>query len=182
MIGHVLRAIHNCVEQVRVVGRERQHPDEVIPTEFRETTKFVADAFPDLGPLEGFRAGLESLPDSIRFVFLSGCDSPLITPKFIEFLFQTADGYEAAVPWIDGKLCPLPAVYQRTAALDCIEEMRAPRERSLWRLVERLQTQRVTREELEQVDPGLEALINVNDAPTLDTVAAIFSQRRPMSG
>ena len=180
MIAHVLRAISNCVEQVRVVGRQGQRSEEVISTEFRETTRFVADAFPDVGPLEGFRAGLESLPGKVQFVLLSGCDSPLITPKFIELLFQLAAGYEAAVPWIDGKLSPLPAVYQKSAALARIEEMRATGERSLWRLVERLQSRRVTRDEVEQVDPGLEALINVNDAPTLEIVVAILSQRQTM--
>ncbi len=181
MIAHVLRAAHTCVEQVRVVGRIRQLPEEVIPMEFRETTSFISDAFPDGGPLEGFRAGLESLPDSNQFVFLSGCDSPLITPKVIEYLLRMAEGYEAAVPWIDGALSPMPAVYQKIAAVSRIEAMQASGERSLWRLVERLQTRRVTREELEQVDPGLEALINVNEAQTLETVTMIWSQRQPIT-
>jgi molybdopterin-guanine dinucleotide biosynthesis protein A len=79
-----------------------------------------------------------------------------------------------------GKLSPLPAVYQKNGALSRIEEMQATGERSLWRLVERLHTRRVIREELEQVDPGLEGLINVNDAQTLETVAMIWAQRHPV--
>ena len=181
MIGHVLRAVHHSAKNVRVVGRERQQAEDVIPAEFLDTTAFVCDAVPDRGPLEGMRAGMESLPDSIQLAFVCGCDCPLITPNFIEFMFRLADGYEAAVPWIDGELCPIPAVYRKANALAAIKDMLTTGERSLWRLVERLQTRRVTREELEQIDSGLESLINVNDVQTLDVVSKIWSQRPPTS-
>jgi molybdopterin-guanine dinucleotide biosynthesis protein A len=100
MIGHVLRAIQSCVADILVVGRELQHPDEVIPTEFRETTKFnrLRSRWWSTRRFSR-RLGIASWFHPTGA--LSGCDTPLITPKLIECLFQMADGYEAAVPWIE---------------------------------------------------------------------------------
>lgn len=177
LIGHVLSTVHKCVEIVHVVGRPTQRSDEVIPTEFRQQTSFVVDEAPDGGPLEGFRTGLSTLPDSATWVLLCGCDFPLLRPKFIEFLFRVVEGFDAAVPFVDDKLCPMPAVYHRRKSLDRLGETQAAGERSLWKLVQRLDARRLTRDELQQVDPGLNSLINVNDAPTLETAAMIWAQR-----
>ena len=180
LIGHVLNAVCETVETVVAVGRQSQNIGEVIPPEFREKIKFICDARKDCGPLEGLRAGLSAILDSHQAAFVCGCDFPLITPAFIEFLLREAEGFQAAVPWIDDKLLPLPAVY-RVDALQKIESSLEADQRSLWRMVERLEAHRLTREKIEAIDPGLECLINVNDESTLETVTAIWSQRAPQS-
>jgi molybdopterin-guanine dinucleotide biosynthesis protein A len=148
----------------------------MLPEEFRGNTSFVVDTIPDNGPLEGLRAGLESLPPETQLALLVGCDNPLITPRTIDFLFHCADGYQAAIPWIDGRLSPIPAVYSRNV-LGPLQQALARGERSLWRFAERLNIRQLTREELQVVDPGLQSLINVNDPQTLETVIEIWAQR-----
>jgi molybdopterin-guanine dinucleotide biosynthesis protein A len=181
LLGHVLAAVHESLETVCLVGRARQDPHELIPAEYRANTSFVSDAVPDYGPLEGMRAGLESLPPKTQLVLLVGCDNPLITPRWIEFVLHCADGYQAAIPWIDGRLMPIPAVYSRSV-IGPLQQALARGERSLWRFAERLNTRQLRREELEVVDPGLQCLINVNDDSTLETVMDIWAQRTTSMG
>ncbi len=176
LIGHVLHAVYETVDTVVAVGRVAQKIGDVIPEEFRDKVNFICDSSPDCGPLEGLRAGLAAIQDSHRAAFVCGCDCPLITPAFIEFLFHEAEGFQAAVPWIDGKLLPIPAVYHADA-LPKIESALEAGERSLWRMVVRLQAHRLTRFDIETIDPSLKSLVNINDEPTLETVTAIWAQR-----
>ena len=176
LLGHVLIAVLQTVDTVRVVGRKSQLPSELIPVEFRDQVDFLHDERPELGPLEGLRVGLASLQRSHQMAFACGCDCPLISPRFIEFLFQQAEDFEAVVPQIDGKVLPLPAIY-RVNALPHVEAALASGERGLWRMVQRLNARRISPAELETVDPGLKSLINVNDEPTLETVNALWAQR-----
>jgi len=176
LLGHVLRTLHESVETVCVVGRHPQRAEQIIPSEFYGTTSWVVDAGPDLGPLEGLRAGMASLPKTAQFAFVCGCDSPLITPRFVEGLFHSVGDYQAVVPWIDESLYPLPAVYS-CGIWPQINDQLARNELSLWRLAERLNVRRLTREEIDVFDPGLQSLLNVNDPATLETVSQIWAQR-----
>lgn len=166
IVGHVLRAAHQAVAEVVVVGRCGQDAAQIIPPEFQATTTFVTDRRPDCGPLEGLRAGLASLPSTIRYACLCGGDCPFITPDFIGRLLSLATDVEAAVPWIDGKYAPIPAAYA-TVLEDRIEKLLEGGERRLWRLVEQSRVRQVFSEDLVDIDPELQSLINVNDPLTL---------------
>jgi molybdopterin-guanine dinucleotide biosynthesis protein A len=181
LLGHVLRAVRTSVATVKIVGRQSQTASDVVPPEFRGDVQFIRDEAPDLGPLEGLRSGLASLSSTHQFAFACGCDSPLITPAFIDLMFRQAAGFDAAVAVLDAKILPLPAVYHVSVARK-IEAAVAARELSLWRAVERLHVNHVPLQTLEQVDPNLESLINVNDDSTLESVAAIMARRPSAAG
>lgn len=180
LLGHVLHALCTTVETVHVVGQSRQLREDVVPVEYRDAIVFIKDETPDLGPLEGLRVGLESLPSETALAFVCGCDTPLLSARFVSGMLHAAAGYEAAVPWIDGEYRPLPGVFARRI-LPQIREQLAKRDLSLWQLVERLDALRVSPEELERIEPGLQSLINVNDPATLETVSQIWAQRPPRS-
>lgn len=180
LIGHVLTTVLQTVDTVKIVGRKSQLPTEVVPVQFLDQVDFLTDERPELGPLEGLRVGLASLQTTNQLAFACGCDCPLITPRFVEFLFHLADEFAAVVPQIDGKVLPLPAIY-RVNALPHIEAALASGERGLWRMVERLNARRVSGAELETIDPGLKSLINVNDESTLESVNALWAARKVKS-
>ena len=67
------------------------------------------DTIKNKGPLAGICTGL-SITETSWNVFTC-CDSPFVTPTLFSFLLNESKGYEAVVPWYDGKVYPLTAAY-----------------------------------------------------------------------
>jgi molybdopterin-guanine dinucleotide biosynthesis protein A len=166
LIDWVLQAMVPILDPIWIIGRPGQVIEELIPVELQPRVQVARDEYPDRGPWEGLRVGLSRLssPDSLAFV--CGCDFPFISRAAIERLLDSAVGFDAAVPWIEGRWHPLPGVYRAgtAAAMDALAE---PGSLSLWRWIERIRTRPVTRDELAAVDPTLRCLINVNDEAAL---------------
>jgi molybdopterin-guanine dinucleotide biosynthesis protein A len=112
------------------------------------------------GPLEGLRAGLKALPDSVEIAYVTSCDVPLLVPGFVTQMLDLARGYDVAVMEIDGFPHPLSAVYRR-ATLPFVEDLLAhDRLRPVF-LFEAVRTRRVRPEEM-TADPDLLTLRNLN--------------------
>ena len=60
---------------------------------------FAEDDEPDLGPMAGIRNGLRAAPT--EYAFVVACDMPFVDPAFADYLFERAEGREAAVPQLD---------------------------------------------------------------------------------
>src|SRR6185436_7224929 len=76
------------------------------------------------GPLEGLRAGLKALPESVAAAYVTSCDVPLLVPGFVRQMLDFARDHDIAVMEIDGFTHPLSAVYAR-ATVPHIEELLA---------------------------------------------------------
>jgi len=122
------------------------------------------------GPLGGLLAGLESV--TTRWVFLTACDMPFISPAVIHYLEPQRTGCQAVVPRVHGHLQPLAAFYEKS----CVDEIRAllqdPSARhSLCAALERFHTRQIIEIELRQVDPQLHSFFDL-DTPQ-DLILAI---------
>jgi molybdopterin-guanine dinucleotide biosynthesis protein A len=84
---------------------------EQLPASLR--AHFVADRYPDAGPLAGIAAGLAASPYDL--VVVVACDMPRVTPTLVRRLARAAVGVEAAVPRIEGRPEPTCAAYRRSA-------------------------------------------------------------------
>src|SRR3972149_5870722 len=62
------------------------------------TTGVVRDRRPHRGPLEGLRAGLETLRYQADAAFVTACDVPLLMPPFVRRMIELPAGFHAAVP------------------------------------------------------------------------------------
>jgi molybdopterin-guanine dinucleotide biosynthesis protein A len=121
----------------------------------------VRDRRPDRGPLEGIAVGLASLSRRCELAFVTACDAPLLRPALVGRLVELAEGYDVAVPHVEGYDHPLSAVY-RVSVLPHVESLlSAGRLRPVF-LFDRVRTRRVAAAELMDLDPGLESLWNVN--------------------
>ena len=65
------------------------------------------------GPLEGLRAGLKALPESVDIAYVTSCDVPLLVPGFVTRMIELLGDHDIAVMEIDGFPHPLSAVYRR---------------------------------------------------------------------
>jgi molybdopterin-guanine dinucleotide biosynthesis protein A len=161
MLQRVVRLVAEAVRPVVVVAAGNQDLPELPPG-----VPVVFDRQPDRGPLEGIAVGLAALRPEAEAAFVTACDTPLLRPALVRRLIELAEGYEVVVPHIDGidgYDHPLSAVY-RTSILSHVESLLAAGRLRPAFLFDRVRTRRVTADELIDVDPSLESLINVNSA------------------
>ena len=155
MLQRVVRILGTVVSPIVVVAATGQElpalPANVIVTHDERESR---------GPVEGLRAGLKGLPESIDAAYVTSCDVPLLVPGFVSELIALAKGFDIAVMEIDGFPHPLSAIYRRTI-LPHVEDLLAhDRLRPVF-LYERVNTRRVLPAEI-TADPGLQTLRNLN--------------------
>ena len=108
MLQRVVRLLGAVVSPIVVVAAREQSlpplPDAVVITRDEREAK---------GPLEGIRAGLSALPESIDAAYITSCDVPLLVPAFVERMIDLMGDHDIAVMEIDGFPHPLSAIYRR---------------------------------------------------------------------
>ena len=156
MLERVVRLLGTVVSPLIVVAAREQPlpplPDEVgIARDEREAR----------GPLEGIRAGLRALPESIDAAYITSCDVPLLVPAFVERMIELMGDHDIAVMEIDGFPHPLSAIYRRSTLAHVESLLAADRLRPVF-LFDAVRTRRIKPEEMTMADPELRTLRNLN--------------------
>jgi len=156
MLQRVVRLLGEVVSPiVAVAAREQllpQLPEAVIITRDEREAK---------GPLEGIRAGLSALPESIEAAYITSCDVPLLVPAFVERMIALMGDHDIAVMEVDGFPHPLSAIYRRDTLSHVESLLAGDRLRPVF-LFDAVRTRRVKPEEMLVVDPELKTLRNLN--------------------
>lgn len=156
MLQRVVRILRTVASPIVVVAAREQSlpelPADVIVTRDEREAQ---------GPLEGLRAGMSALPDSIDIAYATSCDVPLLEPRYVTRMVELLGDHDIAVMEIDGFAHPLSAVYRRNT-LPHIESLLAEGRLRPVFLFDRMHTRRVQREEMMSVDPQLRTLRNLN--------------------
>jgi molybdopterin-guanine dinucleotide biosynthesis protein A len=156
MLQRVVRLLDTVVAPIVVVAARDQAlpslPDAVIVTRDEREAK---------GPLEGIRAGLSAMPDTVEAAYITSCDVPLLVPAFVERMTDLMGDHDIAVMEIEGFAHPLSAVYRRDVLPHVESLLTADRLRPIF-LFDAVRTRRVKPEEMTSVDPGLLTLRNLN--------------------
>ena len=121
----------------------------------------LVDEVPGRGPLEGIRVGLKYLEPECDYAFVACCDSPLLKPEVIRWLYGQRDSAQAVMPWRGSHRYGMTAIYE-TGLHRLIESMMAHGERKVRAITDACETKLLPIEDLQQVDPRLDSLINVN--------------------
>ena len=156
MLQRVVRLLSEVVSPIVVVAARDQSlppldPDVIVTRDEREAR----------GPLEGLRAGLKALPESIDAAYVTSCDVPLLVPAFVDRMLALLDQHDIAVMEIDGFAHPLSAIYGRSV-LPYVEDLLAQDHLRPAFLFDAVRTRRVKAEEMTVVDPQLRTLRNLN--------------------
>jgi molybdenum cofactor guanylyltransferase len=156
MLQRVVRRLGTVVSPIIVVAAREQSlpalPDGIAVARDEREAK---------GPLEGIRAGLSALPESIDAAYITSCDVPLLVPAFVERMIELMGDHDIAVMEIDGFPHPLSAVYRRSVLPQVESLLGADRLRPVF-LFDAVRTRRVKPEEMRTVDPDLKTLRNLN--------------------
>ena len=158
MLQRVIRLVSQVVQpdQIVVVAAPEQNLP-IIPVSVR----VARDEQRDRGPLEGLAAGLRMLQTDADCVYATSCDVPLLVPLFVQKLFDLLGDHEIAVPRDGQHHHPLAAVY-RTSVLGTVEALLSHDQLRPRFLFDRVNTREVAVEELQDVDPQLQTLENLN--------------------
>jgi molybdenum cofactor guanylyltransferase len=165
MLQRVVRLLGTVVSPIVVVAAREQ----VLP-ELPDDVRVTRDEREAKGPLEGLRAGLSALPDSVDIAYVTSCDVPLLVPGFVERMIELLGDHDIAVMTIDGFPHPLSAVYRRSTVPHIESLLAQDRLRPVF-LFDAVRTRRVLPEEMVSVDPELRTLRNLNTRE--DYVAAL---------
>jgi molybdopterin-guanine dinucleotide biosynthesis protein A len=171
MLQRVVRLLSGVVAPIVVVAALDQELPQLPPGVI-----VTRDEQEGRGPLEGLRAGLKALPDTIDAAYVTSCDVPLLETGFVRQMIDLANDYDIAVMEIDGFTHPLSAVYRR-AALPAVEDLLAhDRLRPVF-LFDAMKTRRVKPEEM-TADPQLHTLRNLNTREDYERALAEAGLRR----
>ena len=156
MLQRIVRLLDTVVAPVVVVAA----PGQPLPGLPRGVT-VARDEREGRGPLEGLRAGLKALPETVDAAYVTSCDVPLLVPGFVRRMVELAAGHDVAVLETDGFAHPLAAVYRRRTLPHVEALLAADRLRPVF-LFEAARTRRVAPRDVADVDPELLTLRNVN--------------------
>jgi molybdopterin-guanine dinucleotide biosynthesis protein A len=176
MLQRVVRLLGTVVSPIVVVAAR----DQSLP-ELPDDVTVTRDEREQRGPLEGLRAGLRALPESVDIAYVTSCDVPMLVPGFVERMIELLGDHDIAVMKIDGFHHPLSAVYRRRTLPQVESLLAEDRLRPVF-LFDAVRTRSVGIEEMISVDPQLLTLRNLNTRD--DYLAALsdagFSSEMPL--
>ncbi len=162
LLGRAVRLVGTVAQPVVVVAA----PEQQLPR-LPVNIMVARDPIAGRGPLQGVAVGLAALASEVRYAFVSPTDAPLLAPAFIRRMRQLCEGYDVAVPLIDGRHQVLAAVYGTSLHEVADELLRAGQQR-LVTLLERVRVHAIDRQTLladaalRAADPQLDSLRNLN--------------------
>jgi molybdopterin-guanine dinucleotide biosynthesis protein A len=112
------------------------------------------------------------------WVFVIGCDHPLVRPGLVRRLAAMREGYDCVVPKVGGRVQTLCALYKKSC-LPVLEERVLKGERGLFKFLKEageLNVRYVEEEELKDVDPGLESFVDVDTTEELERAEEILKK------
>ncbi len=157
LLQRVARNLSQAVNPLIIVAA----PGQSLPKLSYEAT-IVYDRQPGCGPLEGLAMGLKALPKTIDCAFVTGCDTPFISPAFIQRIVALLDEYAVAIPKANGRYHPLCAAFSKKVLPD-IEKMLDRGERRMGLLIELITNRDVLPDEWIDIDPQSKCLCNLNN-------------------
>jgi molybdopterin-guanine dinucleotide biosynthesis protein A len=169
LVAYVLERVSKVVDEVLVVVSSESQKEAYSLVVPNKNKIFVDDEnirSPLIGALNGFTN------TCAEYSLLLPCDTPFISGKVIELLFETCVGIDAAVPrWPNDYIEPLQAVYSTSSALDATRKALGHgeiRPLNMIRLLMRIRY--LSTLVIQQLDPHLTTFFNINTP--LDLVKA----------
>jgi len=167
LVRHVFDRIAGIVDERIVVVRDQQQLEN-----FRQTLssvdRFVCDSFSPRSALAGMMTGLSHATGEHSVVL--PCDSPFVSPRLVEHLFDQIGGCDAMVPrWPYGYIEPLQSVYKVSSSFEIGKRLLAEGKNDFRSLIDALgSVLYVPVESLTSFSPELRTFFNVNNVEDLE--------------
>jgi molybdenum cofactor guanylyltransferase len=135
-------------------------------TTLGNTVRWLADTYPDVGPLGGIATALGAVAD---WAIVVACDMPLLNPDLLRYLATLAEevdstgaaAWDAIVPLVAERPEPLHALYHHRCLAAVTARLAAGHRRATAFLPD-LRVRYVREDELRRYDAALHSFLNVN--------------------
>ena len=169
LIAHVVRRLRLLLPDVVVVAAPGQELPELPVTLVRDQVAYQ-------GPVGGICYGLGACHSAAAFV--TSCDVPFLSLPLVEHLASRLPDQDVVVPYWQGRLQPLHAVYRR-AVLPLLEQQLERGELRPVFLYDKVRTLRVEEDEIRAVDPDGSSFFNMNTPEDYAAALARWEETPP---
>ena len=152
LIVHVVATLRHLFAEIVVVAAPGQDLPSMPVTVVRDEVAYK-------GPVGGICYGLCAASGDVSFV--TACDSVFLRSNLISHLVSRISLHDVVVPYWQGRLQPLHAVYRRSV-LPLLEEQLARGELRPVYLFDKVRTLAVDEEEIRRFDPEGSSFFNMN--------------------
>jgi len=135
----------------------------------------ICDADEACGPIMGIRRILEKV--DTNWVFVVAVDMPFISADLVRFLAKKRADKQVVAPMIDEHVQPLLAYYAK-GCLPAMQQQIADNHRSLRRLIDRVDSLIVQKDELERFDVNLMSFLDLDSLKDLKYAENIIKKRQ----
>ena len=134
--------------------------------------KVVVDLYLGKGALGGIYTGLASADTCYSLIV--GCDMPFLNRDLLNYLINSAPGFDVVVPEINGMIEPLHGIYSKDCLIT-IKQLLDQGELSVSKLFDFVKTRYVSHDEIEEFDPEHLSFFNINTQDDLKKARSIIS-------
>jgi molybdenum cofactor guanylyltransferase len=173
LVRHVIDNISSAVDEILVVVSCEKQKKTFEPI-VDQTAKIIIDTDESQSPLIGTITGFEVANG--EYSLLVPCDTPLISTKIVQFLFDISPTRKAVIPrWSSGCVEPLQAVYHTRSALEAAKAAIKQDRLDMRSMINNLNNIRyVSTKVLEQFEPELLSFFNVNTPQDLQKAQSVL--------
>lgn len=172
ILERVLRGAATVAGEIVVAAA----PAQRVPDRYR----VVRDEEAGAGPLPALIRAVRLIEASHTFVL--ACDLPLLRPEVLALLIELSEGWEGAVPRIDGRRLATCAVFQTAALVVAADRFGDPRHRSLRDFIGGLRIRDVPAAALAAVDPDLRSFAPCNTPDEYRRALELEARRQELGG
>ncbi len=170
LIVQVLRRLESLFPDLVVVAAPEQELPDLPATLVRDEVAYQ-------GPVGGICYGLGACNGAAGFV--TSCDVPFLSLPLISFLTSRLTDHDVVVPYWEGRLQPLHAVYRRSVLPLLKRQLRRGELRPVF-LYDKVRTLKVEEDEVRTLDPDGSSFFNMNTPE--DYAEALARWQEPSTG
>lgn len=130
--------------------------------------RVISDVIKDCAAIGGLHSAL--FHTNASTVFVAACDMPYLDAETIKKTIDMCEGFDAAVPYLNGAFHPLHAAYKKEC-IKQIEAMIADGNLRLHSLLENIRVRKLTEEDYKGL-PAIKSVVNVNTREDLISLTA----------
>lgn len=132
MVEYATQALEGICSRISIISNQADY--ERLPY------NIYPDLVQDKGPLAGICTALTQSRTNINIIL--SCDSPNVSTELLSYLIDQLEDYEAVVPYFEGRIYPLTAVYTKSC-LDTFKESLDEDELKVKAIIKKLNTKRI---------------------------------------
>ncbi|MBI2413516.1 MAG: molybdenum cofactor guanylyltransferase [Deltaproteobacteria bacterium] len=164
IIARAVRVLKGAFDEVNIIANDPLLYEGL-------DVRVYSDIIKEAGSLGGVYTALFHAKHD--HVFVTACDMPFLDMAVVRKVASAIDAFDAAVPFIGGRLHPMHAVYSKRC-LKTIEAMIKEGNLRITELFGRIKTQRLTEERFQ----GMDAERSVENVNTKEELERLLGSRR----